>query len=170
MKGTIDIRRVATPARQRLVASRKRTLRRRCVSTARSVWSGPRSCVIECRNLIVGAFLLDPGGAVLRRRHTTVCGTARPASESGAEGRVDVPGTWESLYLPVAISTGLGRSRKPTSLAVDGVSAVAAVKLSETGRVPVDEWETSRRGSDTGRLSRLIVAFENRVTFSGGSR
>jgi len=54
MKDTIDLRSVLTLTRQRLVASRKRTLRRHSVRVARSVWSGSRSCVVECRNFIVG--------------------------------------------------------------------------------------------------------------------
>ena len=180
MKGTIDIRRVTTPAfakatedkpaQQRLVSSCKRTLRRRSVKAARSVWSGPRSCVVECRNFIVGAFLLDPGGAVLRRALLTKCGAARPASECGAEGCVDIPGTWESLYLLVRKITGLGRSRKRTSLVTCRVSAAVTTEIMETGRVLVSKLKTSWPGSGTGSLSPLIVALENWETFSGGSQ
>jgi len=169
MKGTNDIRRVATPARQRLVASRKRTLRRRSVRAARSVWSGSLSCVVECRNFIVEVFLLDPGGTVLRRALLTKCGVARPASECGAEGCVDIPGTWESLCLPVRKITGKGRSRNPTPKAVVADRVGAAVKNTGSGRVPVRKPNTSGRGSGMGSLSRLIVAIESRETFSGGS-
>ena len=183
MKGTVDIRRVATPARQRLVASRKRTLRRRSVRAARhevrlarsdgseaaTVWSGSLSCVVECRNFIVEVFLLDPGGTAPCRALLTKCGVARPASECGAEGCVDIPGTWESLCFPVRKTTGEGRSRKPTPKA-DAVDSVgAAVKNTGSGRVPVRKLNTSGRGSGIGSLSRLIVAFESRETFSGGS-
>lgn len=129
-------------------------------SAMATVWSGPRSCVVECRNFVVGAFLLDPGGAVLRRALLTKCGVARPASECGAEGYVDIPGTWESLYLPVRRKAGLGRSRTRTSLAMCGVSAGMAIELTETGRVPVGELKTSWRGSGTGSLSPLIVVMK----------
>ena len=169
MKGTVDIRRVATPARQRLVASRKRTLRRRSVRAARSVWSGSLSCVVECRNFIVEVFLLDPGGTAPRRALLTKCGVARPASECGAEGCVDIPGTWESLCFLVRKTTGLGRSRNPTPKAEAADSVGAAVKNTGSGRVPVRKLNTSGRGSGIGSLSRLIVAFESRKTFSGGS-
>jgi hypothetical protein len=169
-KGAIDIRRVVTPARQRWVASRKRTLRRHSVRVARSVWSGLLSRVIECRNFIVGAFLFDTGGAVLRRTLLTQCDAARPASEGGAKKRVDIPGTWESLCFPVLMKSGLGRSRNQTSLALCGVSTARAVETMGTGRVLVSKRKTSWPGSESGSLSLLIVAFENRKTFSGGSR
>ncbi len=129
MKGTLDIRRVITPARQRLVTSRKRTLRRRSVRAARSVWSRPRSRAVEFRNFIAEVFLLDPGGTALRRALVTECGEARPESECGAEGRVDVPGTWESLYLLVHKITGYGRSRNTTSKADEGVILIFQVFL-----------------------------------------
>lgn len=169
MKGTVDLRRVATPAQQRLVASCKRTLRRRSVRTARSVWSGLRSCVVECRNFIEGAFPFDPGGAVLRRALWTMRGAARPASERGAEQCVEIPGTWEGLYLPVSNECGVGRSRTQTPMVATGVPAGATAKTTGTDRVSVSELKTSWRGSDTGRLSRLIVAFESRVTFPEGA-
>jgi len=165
----MDIRRVVTPARQRRVASRKRTLRRRSVRAARSVWSGLRSRVVECRNFIVGAFLLDPGGAALRRALVTQCDVTRPASECGAKKRVDIPGTWESLCFPVLTNAGMGRSRIKTSLTLCGVSTARAIETVETGRVLVSKRKTSWPGSDTGSLSRPIVAIENRETFSGGS-
>jgi len=169
-KGTVDIRRVTTPARQRWVTSRKRTLRRHSVRVARSVWSGLLSRVIECRNFIVGAFPFDTGGAVLRRARRTQCDVARPASECGAKRRVDIPGTWESLFFPVQMKSGLGRSRNQTSLALCGVSIVRAIERVETGRVLASKRKTSWPGSELGSLSLLIVALENRETFSGGSR
>jgi hypothetical protein len=85
MKGTLDIRRVLTPARQRVVAIRKRTLRRRSVRAARSVWSRLLSRVIEYRNFIVEVFLLDPGGTVLCRAAVTERSEARPVFVSGAK-------------------------------------------------------------------------------------
>jgi len=169
-KGTGDIRRVITPAWQRLVASHKRTLRSHSARVARSVWSRLQSRVIECRNSIVEVFLFDPGGTALRRALLTKCGAARPASVSGAKGRVDIPGTWESLYLPVRKTTGLGRSRIETSMVANGVSAVVAAKQTETGRVPVGKRKSSWSGTGTGSLSPPIVAFENWETFSGGSQ
>lgn len=168
-KGTVDIRWVNTPTQQRLVASCKRTLRSHSARVARSVWSRLRSCVVECRNSIEGAFLLDPGGAVLCRALWTMRGAARPASECGAEQCVDIPGTWESLYLPVLMVCGLGRSRTTTSMIASGVPAAAIAKSAGTGRVPARKLQTSGRGSDGGSLSRLIVALESRETFSGGS-
>ena len=182
MKGTIDIRRVSTPAEQRLVASFKRTLRRRSVRAARSVWSRPLSRVIESRNVyIVEVSLLGLGGTAPCRALVTKCGTARPGSESGAEGRVDVsafalhllrrdrPGTWENLYFPVRKITGIGRSRTQTPRTASGVSAAAVNKNAGTDRVPGCKREASAPGSNTGSLSRLIVALESRETLSGGS-
>ena len=170
MKGTIDIRRVSTPAEQRLVASFKRTLRRRPVRAARSVWSRPLSRVIESRNAyIVEVSLLVLGGTAPCRALVTKCGTARPGSESGAEGRVDVPGTWENLYFPVRKITGIGRSRTQTPRTASGVSAAAVNKNAGTDRVPGCKREASAPGSNTGSLSRLIVALESRETLSGGS-
>jgi len=169
MKGTIDIRRVITPARQRRVASRKRTLRRRSVRAARSVWSRPQSRVTEFRNFIVEVFPFDPGGTAPCRACMTKHDEARPESKSGAEGRVDVPGTWESLILPVRKESGLGRSRTKTSKVVDGVSATTTIKKTETGRVPSRKLNTSGMGSKSGSLSSLIVAFESRVTLPEGA-
>ncbi len=146
MKGTLDIRRVSTPARQRQVASRKRTLRRRSVRTARSVWSRPQSSAVEFRNSIAEVFLLDPGGTALRRAILTGRGEARPESECVAEGRVDVPGTWESLCLPVYRTTGTGRSRNTTFRVVIGIPAEASIEASGTGRVRIGESETNRFG------------------------
>ena len=105
----------------------------------------------------------------MRRALLTKCGVARPASECGAEGCVDIPGTWESLCLPVRKITGKGRSRNPTPKAVAAGPVGAAVKNTGSGRVPVRKLNTSGRGSGMGRLSRLIVAIEIRETFSGGS-
>jgi hypothetical protein len=170
MKGTVDIRWVITPTQQRVVASCKRTLRSHSVRVARSVWSRLQSRVIECRNFIVEVSLLDPGGTALRRALLTKCGAARPASVSGAEGCVDIPGTWESLCLPVRKITGLGRSRNKTSLAMSRASAAMAIELTEAGRVLTSKLKTSWSGSGTGSLSPLIVAFENWETFSGGSQ
>ncbi len=169
MKGTLDIRRVTTPAWQRRVASHKRTLRRRSVRAARSVWSRSRSRVTEFRNFIVEVFLFDTGGTASRWALLTKCNVARPESASGANRCVDVLGTWESLYLLVLKVTGVGRNRNTTSRVVCGAPAVATIETSGTGRVLIDELETNRSGSGTGSLSRLIVTFENRKTFSGGS-
>ena len=88
---------------------------------------------------------------------------------SGAKERVDVPGTWESLCFPVYKRTGIGRSRNTTSKVVLGVPDEAAIETSGTGGVLIGKPETNRSGSDRGSLSRLIVAFESRETFSGGS-
>lgn len=169
MKGTIDIRRVITPARQRRVASRKRTLRRRSVRAARSVWSRLLSRVTEYRNFIVEVFLFDTGGTAPHWANSTKCNAARPVSASGAKERVDVLGTWESLCLLVHKITGIGRSRNTTSCVVYDVPVVAAIEPSGTGRVLTGKTETNRSGSDAGSLNRLIVAFESRETFSGGS-
>ena len=82
---------------------------------------------------------------------------------------MDIPGTWESLCFLVRKTTGLGRSRNPTPKADAADSVGAVVKNTGSGKVPVCKLITSGRGSGIGSLSRLIVAFESRKTFSGGS-
>lgn len=170
MKRALDIRRVTTPVWQRRVASQKRTLRRRSVRAARSVWSSLQSRATEFRNFIVEVFLLDPGGTTsCCAQRTTQRSATRPESASGAKQGVDVLGTWESLCFPVYKITGVGRNRNTTSRVAVGVPAEAASETTGTGRVPIRESETKGSGSDTGSLSHLIMAFESRETFSRGS-
>ena len=118
-KGVEVIRWVATPTRQSLASSRKRTLRSRSAMAARSVWSGGRSRVIESRNFEHGRGLLirNKGGSIEQAtvspsseaRQAKVC-EARPGSESRADARVDNPGTREILVSP-SVSAGRGRHR-----------------------------------------------------------
>jgi hypothetical protein len=171
MKDTIDTQRVTTPVRQRLAASRKRTLRSRCVSAARSVWSEHKSRVIESRNFV------DCQGLPVRVREGSTARNdmamkraARPGSSSGADVYWGILGTCEGLPLldkkyriwmtPVEQRPG---SQKSLSLPV-------AAKKERKSRYCRSSLRQERRdGEIAGRLSRLIVAFESRETLLGRS-
>ncbi|VGO21958.1 hypothetical protein SCARR_04038 [Pontiella sulfatireligans] len=171
MKDTIDTQRVTTPARQRLAASRKRTLRSRCVSAARSVWSEHLSCVNESRNFV------DCQGLPVRVREDNIARNAmameraaRPGSTSGAEVYWGILGTCEGLPLlgwkyrngmrPVEQRPGL---REVFSL------PAAAKQGKKSGYRRSSLRQERRDGEIAGRLSRLIVAFESRETLLGRS-
>lgn len=171
-KGIIDIRRVATPARQRLVTSRKRTLRSRFARAARSVWSGHRSRVIESRKFTHRPGLPDCArGDCITLTAMTMGSVAGPGSESGAEVRVDIPGTCEGLPLPgKEIRNGaIPDEQRPGSREVFPLSAAAKQRKGSGYRRP-SQWQGRRDGENAGRLSWPIVATESRETPTGRSR
>ena len=171
MKDTIDTQRVTTPARQRLATSRKRTLRSRCVSAARSVWSEHQSCVTEFRKFVDCLGLSDcvRGDSTAQNDMAMIC-AAGPGSSSGAEVYWGILGTCEGLPLldlncrnrmkPVEQPPGL---RKAFSLSVTAKQEKKSRYCRSSSR------QERRDGEIAGRLSRLIVAFESRETFLGRS-
>jgi hypothetical protein len=170
-KGIVDIRWVATPTRQRLVTSRKRTLRSRSERAARSVWSRYESRVVESRK-----FTQRPGLPDCAREDcialtaTTMGSAAGPGSESGADVRVDIPGTCEGLPLPDEERRNgmIPDEQRPGSRAAFPPSA-AAKQRKESGYRRPSRRRGRRDGEIAGRLSRPIVALESRETSTGGS-
>jgi len=170
MKDTIDTQRVATPARQRLATTRKRTLRRRTVMAARSVWSECQSRVIEPRKSDDRWSLSDS----VRKGSTSATDKAkgahvRPGSESGAETYWGISGTCEGLPL-------LEKNYRNGMHPVDQIPGRChvlpmntAANSRELSRYRYPREERGCRDGVSGRLSRFIVAIESRVTRLGRS-
>jgi len=168
------IRLVVTPTRQSLASSRKRTLRRRLVMAARSVWSGSRSRVIESRNAkpCWGLPGRDVGGstepaAVRRPSQARRPWWVRPDRDLRA-GQMLVWITWEhgrsvcflqpetGMGKPVDQGPGLprGLSRQATKPNPLKVSPTSYCEGGETSRgslsvliVPIESGETPPRRS-----------------------
>ena len=169
-KGIIDIRWVLTPTRQRLVTSRKRTLRRRSVRAARSVWSGHRSRVIESRNFYCPGLLARCRGDSSTQHVMTMSCASGPGSESGAEVCVDIPGTCEGLPLPETVSRdGMKPANQHPGQHKDFRLSAVAKRAGESGYCILSPRQEMRDGC-AGRLSRLIVAFESWETLTGRSQ
>lgn len=110
MKHALDTLRVTNPARERLAIARKRTLRRRPVMAARSVWSECQSRIIELRkhrNSRLGLhFGIGGGGTVMyivRRGLGTMQAKymeAGPESMSRAKTQKGIQRSWESPHRP----------------------------------------------------------------------
>jgi hypothetical protein len=171
MKDTIDTQRVPTPARQRLAASRKRTLRSRCVSAARSVWSEHKSCVTESRNFVDRLGLPDRvrGDSIAQNELAMICATGS-GSSSGADVYWGVLGTCEGLpLLDQMYRNGMRPvEQRPGLRKVVFLSEVAKQKNGSRYRRSSLRQER-RNGEIAGRLSRLIVALESRETLLGRS-
>ncbi len=171
MKGTTDIQRVNTPARQRWSASRKRALRSGSVRAARSVCSEHQSRVFELRNsLSDGAFLFNLGGAAIR---CAQMGSALGTVRSPGAGQRCMGISWEPVRAcPSLLNTT--RTRAIPREQCLGSGLISRAWTSETGensKVPRVKSEARFAGrGNAGRLSCLIVAFENRVTPLGRSR
>jgi|AntAceMinimDraft_8_1070364.scaffolds.fasta_scaffold136795_2 hypothetical protein len=171
MKDTIDTQWVNTPTRQRLATSRKRTLRSRSVRAARSVWSEYQSRIIEPRNFD------DCWGLPARVRGDNIVLAAmamaketRPRSESRAEVYWGVPGTCENLTL---LNENIDRNGMKPVEQRPGLQKTFPFSVTANRREALRYWyPSSRQGfqeGDSGSLSRLIVAFESRVTLLGRS-
>lgn len=169
-KGTLDTRRVITPARQRLATSRKRTLRSQPGGWHEAYGAGIEAVMIEPRNSGDCRSLAD----CARRGSTDLYDMAtnklvRPGSESVAEIRVGIPGTCESLTFPEGkCRNGMQPSeQRPGSPSMPSRAAEA-----KQGRAPGYRPPSSRRGcreDGSGSLSQSIVALESRVTLFGRS-
>jgi hypothetical protein len=172
MKDTIDTQRVTNPVRQRLAASRKRTLRSRTVRSARSVWSEHQSRVIESRKFADGLGLpyCAKGDSIVQDDMAMTCATS-PGSESRAKMYGGIRGTCESLPLPDQNSrNGMKpEEQRPGSRRVFS-RCVVAKHRKESGYC-CSRWSQEQQdGEIAGRLSRLIVAIESWETLLGGSQ
>jgi len=171
MKDTIDTQWVATPTRQRLATSRKRALRRHSVRVARSVCSESQSRVIEPRKLAYRWGLpVCVRGDSITAAAMAMAVVARPGSKSVAKRYWGIPGTCEGLPL---LDENDSRNGTPPSDQRPGP------QVNFPWPVVANFWKASRyhfpspRQGDwegaSGRLSRLIVALESRVTLPGRS-
>ena len=178
MKHVNDTQWVNTPTRERLAATRKRTLRRVTVRGARSVWSECQSRVIESRNSAdrLGLPVCERGGSIALhtvRRHRSVaqamCRGTGPGAESGAKAQWGVLGSWESRTVPAWNS----RKRMTPAQQRPGAWAVLSkADASETRgsmRKPAREGNRSERVCGSGSRRGLIVATESRRTEAGRS-
>ncbi len=171
MKGRIDTQWVTTPTRQRLATRRKRALRSRSVRAARSVCSECQSRVIEPRKLVDRWGLpASVRGDSIALAAKAMASVVRPGSRSRAEVYGGIPGTCEGLLLPVDNYARNGMSpsdQRPGLREVFPSLAATKHRKASGNRCP-----SSRQGCRdgvSGRLSRLIVAFESRVTLLGRS-
>ena len=90
----------------------------------------------------------------------------RPGSESWAELHVGILGTCEGLNLPEETLNGMNPSEQRPGLQPAFPGAVRAKQWKETGYRSSSSRQEYRDGT-SGRLSRLIVAFESRETLLG---
>lgn len=177
MKHVIDTQWVSTPTRERLAATRKRTLRSATARHARSVWSKCQSRVMESRNELYrqGLPVSVRGDSIVLhtiRRHAMAQATCRvtgPGSESRAEAYGGILGSWESHC--VLSNKRRNRTRpahqRPGAKVV--LPATGASETREATRAPASEGNRSERANASGSLSRFIVAVESRRTSAGRS-
>ena len=171
MKGRIDTQWVITPTRQRLATSRKRALRSRSVRAARSVCSEYRSLVIEPRKFDNRWGLPDRvRGDSIARAAKAMARVTRPGSETVAEVYGGIPGTCEGLPLPVDKQSrnGMKPSEQRPGLR-EVFPSLAATKHRKASGNRCPSLRQGCRDGVSGRLSRLIVAIESRVTLLGRS-
>ena len=173
-----DIQWVANPTRERLAATRKRTLRSVPARGARSVWSESRSRVIESRKSVdrLGLPDLCRGDSTdvhTVSRHRTgaqaKCTEAGPGSESGAKAQGGILGSWESR--PAFERNGRKRTT-PAYQRPGTQTELSEVRVSEerkAARALECEGNRSAQAGRSGSLSRLIVAVESRRTSAGRS-
>ena len=169
---------VSSPTRERLAATRKRTLRSVPVRGARSVWSECQSRVIESRKFADCLGLPDCARGdsiathVVRRYRKTDArqvGGDRPGSESRAKAYGGNLESWESRIVP-------NRSnRKGTTPGKQRPGAEAKLSEATASETGMADGERTREGNRSewvqrcGSLSGLIVAVENRETEPKGS-
>jgi hypothetical protein len=178
MKHANDTQWVNTPTRERLAATRKRTLRSVAARRARSVWSECQSRVIDSRNSADRSGLPDlrKGDSIavhtvsrhLRGAQAT-CIETGPGAKSGAKAHGGTLGSWESRTDP---SSNSRMGMTPADQRPGAWGVLPATHVSETRGARKDsasEGNRSERTSGNGSLSRLIVAIESRRTFTGGS-
>ena len=165
-KGTIDTQWVITPTLQRLATSRKRALRSRSVRAARSVCSEYRSRTIQPRKFHDRWGLPDHArGDSIALAATAMASGARPGSETVAEVYGGIPGTCEGLPLPVEKQSRNGMQpseQRPGPWG--GFPPPSAANHWKASGYRRPSTRQGRRDGASGRLSRLIVAFESRVT------
>lgn len=178
MKHVIDTQWVNIPTRERLAATRKRTLRSVLARGARSVWSKCQSRVIEFRNSVYRLGLPVPCRGDNTDVHTVsrllrgtqaTCMKAGPESESGAKAHGGILESWENRPEP-------SRNRRiwttPAEQRPGAGAELSAARASETWGAVKDsasEGNRSERGNGSGSLSGRIVAMESRRTSTEGS-
>ena len=168
---------VTSPTRERLAATRKRTLRSDTARGARSVWSECISRVIESRKTFnrPGLPVFARGDNIdtptLRR---TPMGTQAtgvetgPGSESGAEAHGGFLKSWERHTAPSKYrirTTPVNQC--PGARA--GFSGAFVSELRKATKEPEHEGNRNVRVDRCGRLRGLIVALESRRTKARGS-
>ena len=178
MKHGYDTQWVSTPTRERLAATRKRTLRSATARRARSVWSKYRSHVIDSRNSVdrSGLPVLCRGDNIVvhtisRHRHgaQATCAETGSGAESGAKAYGGILGSWESR---TALSHESRNRTTPAHQRPGAGAVLSAARASETreaARAPASEGNRSERASGGGSLSRFIIAMESRRTSTGRS-
>ena len=176
-KHVIETQWVANPTRERLAATRQRTLRSVSASSARSVWSECLSRVIESRKTFsrLGLPVFARGDnidtPIVRRTPTGTQATGvetGPGSESGAEAHGGFLKSWERHTAPSKYRTRTTPvHQRPGARA--GFSAAPASETRKATREPVCEGNRSERVDRWGRLRGLIVAIESRRTKARGS-
>lgn len=171
LKDTNDTQWVVNPTRQRLATSRKRALRSRTVKAARSVCSEYRSRMIEPRKFDDCWCLPDRvRGGSITLTDRAMDSVNRPGSESGAKIHVGIPGTCEGLHLLVDKYSRNGMVPREQRPGVQGsFPSPAPAKHGKAARYRRPSSRRGRREGASGRLSRLIVAIESRVTLLGRS-
>ena len=176
-KHVIETQWVPNPTRERLAATRKRTLRSVTARGARSVWSECRSRVIEFRNTSsrLGLPVFARGDniatpTISRHRIGTQAkgGATGPGSESGAETREGFLKSWERRTVSSNHRTGTTPGLQRPGAAA-GFSGVVVSEARKARGSPSARENRSRRVQRGGSLSGLIVAIESRRTEARGS-
>jgi len=176
-KPVVETQWVTNPTRERLAATRKRTLRSVPARGARSVWSECQSRVIESRktfdrpglpvfargdNIAMPTISRHPSGT-----QATGMGTG-PGSESGAEAHGGFLKSWERHTTPSKHRTRTTPgAQRPGARA--GFSGAIASETRKIARGLDREGNRSGRVYWSGSLRGLIVALESRRTKARGS-
>jgi hypothetical protein len=176
-KPVIETQRVTNPARERLAATRKRTLRSVPARGARSVWSECLSRVIESRKTFsrLGLPVFARGDNItlptISRSLNGTQATGRatgPGSESGAEAHGGFLKSWERHTAPSNHRTRTTPvQQRPGATA--GFSGAATSEYRKATKEPDREGNRSGRVERWGSLRGLIVAIESRRTKARGS-
>jgi hypothetical protein len=168
---------VANPTRERLAATRKRTLRSVTARDARSVWSECLSRVIESRKTFsrLGLPVFARGDNItlptISRHHhgTQAMGRATgPGSESGAEAHGGFLKSWERHTAPSSHRTRTTPVYQRPGARARFLGAHAS-EARGTTKEPEREGNRSGQVDRWGSLRGLIVAFESRRTKARGS-
>ena len=178
MKHAKDTQWTMSPTRERLAATRKRTLRSVPARGARSVWSECRSRVIEPRKSAyrLGLPVCLWGDNIAEhtiRRHRNgaqaTCEVTGPGSKSRAKTYGGILESWESR----TVLTRNNRNRTTPGQQRPGAGALPPkAAASETKGA---KWESASEGNRSertggyGSLRGLVVAIESRVTEPKGS-
>lgn len=171
IKDTIDTQWVATPTRKRLATSRKRALRSRTVRAARSVCSDYRSRTTEFRKFDdCWGLPVCVRGDSTKLAAKAMASEARPGSKTGAKVYGGIPGTCEGL--PLLVDRKTRNRMKPREQHPGPRGNFSSPGAAKHWKAAGYLRPSSRQGCGdgvSGRLSRLIVAIESRVTLLGRS-